>query len=74
MDEGESLGEIHVEAEGGGDRAGDLRNFQSMRKPIAKVIGVTDGEDLRFGFEAAEGTRMNDAVAVARVFGTVGMR
>ena len=38
------------------------------------MIGVADREDLRLGFEAAEGARMNDAVAIARVFAAVGMR
>jgi len=74
MDESESFGKIRVEAERGGNRASDLRNFQSMREPIAKMIGVADGEDLRLGFEAAEGARMNDAVAVPRVFVAVRMR
>jgi len=74
VDKSERLGKVRVEAEGRGNCASDLRNFQSVGEPIAKVIGVTNGEHLRLGFEAAEGTRMNDAVAVARVFGTVRMR
>jgi hypothetical protein len=74
MDEGESFGKFRVKAERRGNRASDLRNFQSMREPIAKMIGITDGEDLRLGFKAAEGTRVNDAVTVPRVFAAVGMR
>jgi len=74
MDEGESFGKFRVKAERCGNRASDLRNFQSMREPIAKMIGITDGEDLRLGFKAAEGTRVNDAVTVPRVFAAVGMR
>jgi len=74
MDESESLREFRVEAERRGNRASDLRNLESMSEPIAEVIGITDGEDLRLGLKAAEGARMNDAVAVPRVFTAVGMR
>jgi hypothetical protein len=45
-----------------------------VSEPIAKVIGIPDGEDLRLSFEAAEGAGVNDAVAVARIFAAVGMR
>ena len=45
-----------------------------MGEPIAKVIRITDGEDLGLGFKTAEGARMNDAVAIARVIIAVGMR
>lgn len=38
------------------------------------MIGIADGEDLRFGFQTAEGARMNDAVAIPRVFAAVEMR
>src|SRR5205085_10859820 len=44
-----------------------------MRQAIAKMIGIACGEDLRFGFEAAKGTAMNDAVAVPRIGAAVGM-
>ena len=74
VDERESFGEIRIEAKSRGNRASDLRNLESVREPIAKMIGVTDGEDLRLGLEAAEGARVDDAVAVARVHATVGMR
>jgi len=74
MDESERLGKFRVEAERRGNRASDLRNFQSMGEPIAKMIGIPNGKDLCFGLKAAEGARMNDAVAVPRVFAAVGMR
>jgi hypothetical protein len=38
------------------------------------MIGIADREDLSLGFKAAEGARMNDAVAIAGVFTAVGMR
>jgi hypothetical protein len=44
-----------------------------MGEAVAKVIGIPDGEDLRLGFQAAKGTRVNDAIAVASVLATVGM-
>ena len=74
MDEGESFGKFRIKAERRGNRARDLRNFQSMRKPIAKMIGITNGENLSLGLKTAEGTRVNDAVTVPRVFAAVGMR
>jgi hypothetical protein len=74
MDESERLGKFRIEAEGSGNRAGNLRNFQCVREPITKMVGITDGEDLRFGLEATKGARMNDAIAVPRVFAAVGMR
>ena len=37
------------------------------------MVGIARGEDLRFGFEAAKGARVNDAVAVAGVGGAIGM-
>src|SRR5215831_19672583 len=45
-----------------------------MSEAISEMIGEARGEDLRFGFEAAKGTGMDDAVAVARVVVTIRMR
>ncbi len=67
VDERERFGEIGVEAESGGDGAGDLRDFEGVSEAVAKMVGEAGGEDLRFRFETAEGARMDDAVAVARV-------
>ena len=55
VDERERFGEIGVEAESGGDGAGDLRNFEGVSEAVAKMVGEAGGEDLRFRFEAAEG-------------------
>ncbi len=74
VDQREGLGEIDVEAEGSGDGAGDLRDFERVGEAVAEVVGVAAGEDLRFGFEAAEGAGMDDAVAVALEVVAVGMR
>ena len=45
-----------------------------MGEAVAEVVGVAAGEDLRLGFEAAEGAGVNDAVAVALEVVAVGMR
>jgi hypothetical protein len=74
VNEGESLGELGVQAERGGNGAGDLRDFERMRQAIAEMIGIARGEDLSLGFETAECAGMDDAVAVARVVTAVGMR
>lgn len=74
MDKSERLGKFRVETQGSGHRAGNLRNLQRVSEPITKMIGIADGEDLGLGFEASEGARMNDAVAIAGVFAAVGMR
>ena len=68
------LDEFRVEAQGGGHRARNLGNLQRVGQPIAKMVGKSGAEDLRFRFEPPERARMDDAVAVARVFAAVGMR
>src|SRR5580765_3288956 len=45
-----------------------------MGEAVAEVVGVAAGEDLRFGFQAPECAGVNDAVAVALVLVSVGMR
>ena len=67
VDERERFGEIGVEAESGGDGAGDLRDFEGVSEAVAKMVGEASSENLRFGFEPAEGSRMDHAIAVARV-------
>jgi len=44
----QSLDQIHIQAKLSRDRAGDLRNFESMGQPVAKVVRVTVGENLGF--------------------------
>ena len=63
--QGKSFRQIYVEAEGSGDGARDLRHFERVRQAISEMIGVAAGEYLRFGFQAAESSSVNDAVAVA---------
>ena len=73
MDESESFSKLGIEPKCRGNRAGNLRHLQSMREPIAEVVGEPDREDLCLVLEAAEGTRVNDAVAVTCVNAAVGM-
>src|SRR5208337_657449 len=59
------LGEVLVEAERTGERAGDLRNFERVGEPRAIVVALVENEHLGFVLEAAKGGRVDDAVAVA---------
>src|SRR5712692_672158 len=74
MDEGESFREIGVESKRGGHGARDLPDLESVRQAIAKMVGEASGEDLGLRFQAAESARMDNAVAVSRVFIAVRMR
>ena len=59
------LGEVFVDAERARQRARHLRDFERMGEPGAVVVALVEHEDLRLVLEAAEGGRMDDAVAVA---------
>ena len=63
--ERERLGEILVEAKLAGDGARDLRHLEAMGQARAIVVALVEDEDLRLVDEAAEGGRVEDAVAVA---------
>jgi hypothetical protein len=65
VDQGEGFGEVFVEAERGGDVAGDLRDFHGVGEAAAEVVGGAAGEDLGLAGEAAEGAGLHDALAVA---------
>src|SRR4029077_20361578 len=56
-----------------GDGAGDLRNFERVRQPIAKMVGIARRENLRLGFQPAKSARVDDAVAVPRIDTTIRM-
>ena len=71
----DSLSEVFVQVERAGDSAGDLRHFQGVREPRYVVVGDWGYEHLRLVLEAAKRLAMDDAVAVALVFGAdVGWR
>src|SRR5882757_1226306 len=67
MHKGEGFSKLGVQPERSGNGAGNLRNLQGVRQPIAKVVGKPRSEYLRLGFEAAKSAGMNNAVAVPRV-------
>jgi hypothetical protein len=73
MHQGEGLDQVHIEAKLSGDGSGNLRDFNGMGQPIAKVVGVAAGKDLGFGFEAAKSPGMDDAITVALEVIAVGM-
>ena len=59
------LGEILVEAERAGQRAGDLRHFERMGEPGAVMVALVEHEHLGLVLEAAEGGGMDHPVAIA---------
>jgi hypothetical protein len=61
--------EVVVELERPGERPGDLRDLDRVREAGAEMIAAMIDEHLGLVGEAAEGGRMNDAVAVALEFG-----
>ena len=63
--ERDRLGEVLVEREGAGQRAGELRDLDGVGQPGAEMVALVMHEHLRLVGEAAEGGGMDDAVAVA---------
>ena len=59
------FGQILVEAERPGHRPPDLRDFQAVGQADSKMVAVGGDEHLGLVAEAAEGDRVDDAVAVA---------
>ena len=59
------LGQIFVDAERARQRPRHLRDFERMGEPGAVVVALVEHENLGLVLEAAEGGRMDDAVAVA---------
>jgi hypothetical protein len=68
------LNQVLIQIQRLGHRAADLRHFQGVRQAIAKMIRRTAGEDLGLIFQAPEGPRVNNAVAVALVSIAIRMR
>src|ERR1700730_13456406 len=74
MDKRESLHQGRVQSQCIRNGTGDLRNFDRVRQAIPKMIGETHGKNLGFCFQAAEGARVNNTIAVANVIAAVGVR
>ena len=70
------FGQILVEPQRAGDDPRDLRDFEAVGQPHPVVIAVGRDEHLGLVAQAAEGDRMDDAVAVALVIAarTAGQR
>jgi hypothetical protein len=73
MYQGERLGEIFVQVEGAGYVAGDLRDLHGVGEAGSEVVGGAGGEDLGLAGETAEGAGLDDALAVALEWGSVGV-
>src|SRR5579862_41366 len=71
--EGERFGEIFVETQDRGHGTRDLGDFDGVGEAVAEMVGKAGREDLRFGFQAAEGAGVNDAIAVALEGVAIGM-
>ena len=65
--ERQRLGQILIDMKRAGDGAGDLRHFEAVGQPRAVMVAFVIDEDLRLVIQAAEGGRVQDAVAVAPV-------
>jgi hypothetical protein len=63
--ERQRLGQILVEPERAGERAGDLLDLERMGEAGAEMVALVEHEDLRLVGEPAEGRGVNDAVAIA---------
>lgn len=68
------LHQVLVQAQVARHRARDLRDLEVVRQARAKQVALVVHEHLGLVFEAAEGRRMDDAVAVALEFGARGGR
>ena len=74
VDQRERFCQIRIQIQRARNGSRDLRHFDRMRQPVAKMIGVARGENLRLRFQTPESARMNHAVAVARIVVAIGMR
>ncbi len=63
--EPDRLGQVLVEAERAGDRAGDPAGLERVREPRPVVVAFGRDEDLRLVLQPAEGLGVDDPVAVA---------
>jgi len=63
--QGKRLGQLFVQAQSAGGRAGNLRHLNGVSEAVSKMIGKIGSEDLRFIFQTPEGPRMDHAVAIA---------
>jgi len=72
--ERQRFGQILVQTEHPGDRAGDLRHLDRVRQAVAEVIRDAGSKYLRLIFETPERARVYDPVSVPLKFVSIGMR
>ncbi len=72
--ERDGLGQVLVEAEGLGDRPGDLGDLEAVGQPRPVVVPEGREEDLGLVLEPAEGLGVDDPVAVALEIGPEDVR
>ncbi len=65
--------QVGVQPQYPGNGPRDLCDLEGVGQAVAEVVGVAPGEDLGLGLQAAEGTGVDDAVAVALIVVAVGM-
>src|SRR3990172_1209933 len=65
MRQADRLLEVLVGAQGAGDGARDLSYFQGVGQASAVVIALVDDEHLGLVFQAAKGSRVQNAIPVA---------
>ena len=54
VNEREGFGEIGIDPQRARHRARDLRHFQRVRQPVAKMVGEAHGENLGLRLETPE--------------------
>ena len=65
----DGFGQVLVQAQGARDVAGDGGDFDGVGQARAQMVAGAVEKNLGLVFQPAEGARMDDAVAVALVFG-----
>ena len=77
VDQRQCLGQLRIQPQGAGERAGDLSHFQRMGEAAAEVVrrGVRGqaGQDLGFAGQAAKSACMENTRAVPGKGGAIGM-
>jgi hypothetical protein len=71
--QGQSFYKINVQSQLCGHRSRNLRDFDGVRQPIAKMVGVPFCEDLGFILQPTKSARMNYAVSIALKFISIWM-
>ncbi|QTK78444.1 hypothetical protein AT6N2_C0560 [Agrobacterium tumefaciens] len=70
MHQRHALGQILIQLQRTGERAGDLRHLDGVGETRAIMVAIGADEDLRFVLQAAKGCRVDDPVTVPLELGT----